>query len=334
MAFLDNSGDIILDAVLTETGRRKMAEGNFKIVKFALGDDEIDYSLYNLNHPSGTAYADLEILQTPIMESATQVGLNSSLMTIANNDILYMPSLLLNEKLDTAVKRQNNTIYIAVNSQTKASLDNSSVGFGSGYALLAGQRGGASFITIESCMDNSDIPMTRANQSTYIVSKNMLDTNMKVTFDNNFITFPMVSSGKTSFSTGTDGSWTGTTGPLQSLTSVSPAARTGYSTAIGPMSRANIFTPAEGTTDVTTFIQSAGVVGSMAYLNVSIDPALTTTKDQTASTKWTKFGNTGVTITGLSATRTYSTIALELEITTNSSAATISIPITLIKRDT
>ena len=41
MSFLDNSGDIILDAVLTETGRRRMAEGNFKITKFALGDDEI-----------------------------------------------------------------------------------------------------------------------------------------------------------------------------------------------------------------------------------------------------------------------------------------------------
>ena len=49
MSFLDNSGDIILDAVLTETGRRRMAEGNFKITKFALGDDEIDYSLYNKN---------------------------------------------------------------------------------------------------------------------------------------------------------------------------------------------------------------------------------------------------------------------------------------------
>ena len=34
MAFLDNSGDIILDAVLTETGRRKMAAGTFKITKF------------------------------------------------------------------------------------------------------------------------------------------------------------------------------------------------------------------------------------------------------------------------------------------------------------
>ena len=47
MAFLDNSGDIILDAVLTEEGRKKMADGTFRITKFALGDDEIDYSLYS-----------------------------------------------------------------------------------------------------------------------------------------------------------------------------------------------------------------------------------------------------------------------------------------------
>ena len=35
MAFLDNSGDIILDAVLTDAGRQRMARGDFKIVKFA-----------------------------------------------------------------------------------------------------------------------------------------------------------------------------------------------------------------------------------------------------------------------------------------------------------
>lgn len=39
MAFLDNSGDIILDAVLTETGRKRMTEGNFNISKFACGYD-------------------------------------------------------------------------------------------------------------------------------------------------------------------------------------------------------------------------------------------------------------------------------------------------------
>ena len=47
MAFLDNSGDILLDAVLTDAGRQRMARGEFKIVKFGLGDEEINYELFN-----------------------------------------------------------------------------------------------------------------------------------------------------------------------------------------------------------------------------------------------------------------------------------------------
>ena len=77
MAFLDNSGDIILDAVLTDAGRQRMARGEFKIVKFAFSDEEINYELFNSNHPSGSAFSDLQIMQTPILEAFTN---NTSLM--------------------------------------------------------------------------------------------------------------------------------------------------------------------------------------------------------------------------------------------------------------
>ncbi len=98
MAFLDNSGDIILQTVLTDLGRKRLAEGNFKITKFALGDDEINYGSYNSSHASGSAYYDLEILQTPILEPVTDnySGLKSKLMTIANPNLLYLPVLKLN----------------------------------------------------------------------------------------------------------------------------------------------------------------------------------------------------------------------------------------------
>lgn len=99
MAFLDNSGDIILDAVLTDTGRFRLAkgDGSFKITKFALGDDEIDYSLYDKNHPSGSAYYDLDILQTPILEALTDnaSALKSHLLTINQTDLLFLPVLRL-----------------------------------------------------------------------------------------------------------------------------------------------------------------------------------------------------------------------------------------------
>lgn len=104
MAFLDNSGDIILDAVLTDTGRYRLAkgDGSFRIAKFALGDDEIDYSLYDNTQDS--ARVDLDILNTPILEAFTDnaVALKSKLMSIPRNDLLFLPIMKLFETGDSA----------------------------------------------------------------------------------------------------------------------------------------------------------------------------------------------------------------------------------------
>jgi len=335
MAFLDNSGDIILDAILTDTGRQRMAEGRFRITKFAFGDDEIDYSLYNLNHPSGTAYADLEILQTPVVE-ATSLGIQYGLLSTTNTNILYMPSLVLNEgKIDSAVQRKNNTIYVAVNSETQKALNHPTLGFGSGYSVLTSQRGGGKLITIESSIDNSNVTMDKSNQDTYIVSQNMLDTSATVVYDNNFINSIISSSPTTTFATSADGSWAGTTSALQARTAVRPASKEGFSMANIAMSRAAIYTSTgTSTVDVTEFVSSLGIVGSMSYVNVVVDPALTTTMGQTADTRWVKFGTTGITISGLTATRTFSIIGLSLTVNGATSGASLDIPITLIKRDT
>ena len=100
MAFLDNSGDIILDAVLTDTGRMRLAkgDGSFKITKFAMGDDEINYSLYNRNHASGSAYYDLDILQTPVLEAFTNnaSSMKSKLVSMSRTNLLYLPMCKLN----------------------------------------------------------------------------------------------------------------------------------------------------------------------------------------------------------------------------------------------
>ena len=99
MAFLDNSGDIILDAVLTDTGRMRLAkgDGSFNITKFALGDDEINYALFDKNHPSGSAYYDIEILQTPVLEAFTNNTslLKSKLLSISRTNLLYLPVIKL-----------------------------------------------------------------------------------------------------------------------------------------------------------------------------------------------------------------------------------------------
>ena len=101
MAFLDNSGDIILDAVLTDTGRQLLArgDGSFKITHFSLADDEIDYSLYNTAHTGGTEYYDLEILQTPVLEAFTNnmSSMKSKLVTYTSNNLLHLPVLMVDD---------------------------------------------------------------------------------------------------------------------------------------------------------------------------------------------------------------------------------------------
>lgn len=70
MAYLDNT-EITVDAILTKKGREKLATGEgLNITKFALGDDEIDYTLYEPAHPLGSAYYDAAIRAIPVTEAS------------------------------------------------------------------------------------------------------------------------------------------------------------------------------------------------------------------------------------------------------------------------
>jgi hypothetical protein len=128
MGFLDNSGDIILDAVLTDTGRMRLAkgDGSFKIVKYAFGDDEINYGLYEKQHASGSAYYDIEILQTPVMEAFTNnaSSMKSKLISIPRTNLLYLPILKLSTGLedtqkDGAAGTTIDSYLVAVNETTE-----------------------------------------------------------------------------------------------------------------------------------------------------------------------------------------------------------------------
>ena len=70
MAFLNNSV-VTVDAILTKKGRELLArgDGSFRITQFALADDEIDYTLYNPTHPSGSAYYGEAIENLPLLEA-------------------------------------------------------------------------------------------------------------------------------------------------------------------------------------------------------------------------------------------------------------------------
>ena len=70
MGYLNNSV-VTVDAILTKKGRELLArgDGSFKLTQFALADDEIDYTLYNPNHPSGSAYYGEALENMPLLEA-------------------------------------------------------------------------------------------------------------------------------------------------------------------------------------------------------------------------------------------------------------------------
>ena len=70
MGYLSNAV-VTVDAILTKKGRELLArgDGSFKITQFALADDEIDYTLYNPDHPSGSAYYGEAIENMPVIEA-------------------------------------------------------------------------------------------------------------------------------------------------------------------------------------------------------------------------------------------------------------------------
>lgn len=70
MGYLNNTS-IVVDAILTRKGRELLARGQneFNITHFALADDEIDYSLWNPDHPQGSAYYGAVIEAMPITEA-------------------------------------------------------------------------------------------------------------------------------------------------------------------------------------------------------------------------------------------------------------------------
>jgi hypothetical protein len=93
MGFLDNAGEVFIDAVLTDEGRERLArnDGTFSIVRWRPGDDEVDYTFWNFL--TGSDSRDLKILDTPVFEAQTNEGvaLRYPLISIRNARLQFLP---------------------------------------------------------------------------------------------------------------------------------------------------------------------------------------------------------------------------------------------------
>jgi len=200
MAFLDNSGDIILDAVLTDTGRMRLArgDGSFRIAKFAFGDDEINYELFrNGNHPSGvhpsgSAYYDIEILQTPVLEAFTNNAsmLKNKLLSIPKNNLLYLPMLLFNEKRNGAQSEKNallNMFVVLVDQDTQDDFTTiggagniyNTAGIINGFQTTPSEKG-QNYIRLDQGLHTTEV------SSRFAIPGDLVETSYLVEIDNRF----------------------------------------------------------------------------------------------------------------------------------------------------
>jgi hypothetical protein len=303
MAFLDNSGDIILDAVLTETGRKRMASGDFRITKFALGDDEVDYTLYNKNHASGSAYYDLEIMQTPIFESNTGINasINYGLQSITNRNLFYMPVLKRNGILDSAALPVTNIYYLAVSDGvTYDALVTAFGGVAGGGARKVLQSGktDSSAILLETGLDTTELSGTPANRNNILAANGLIESYFDISIDTRFLSSVLGPSGATTFSNGGD------SGESQVVIRLSPKTPNRRDTAIANNSFVRVAAITnnvvkrenDNKADTATSV-IAGPRASMTALSFSTKLL--------AADDYVRYGKTGQTISGASGTYKY-----------------------------
>lgn len=112
MGYLDNSS-ITVDAILTKKGRELLSrnDGSFNITSFALADDEIDYSLFNENHPNGSQFSGEAIENMPILEAFPDENniMKHKLITL-NRNMTKIPIISISNQAPNLNKGGNGSI--------------------------------------------------------------------------------------------------------------------------------------------------------------------------------------------------------------------------------
>ena len=334
MAFLDNSGDIILDAVLTETGRVRLSQGQFQIRKFAFGDDEIDYALYDKNHKSGSAYSDLQILQTPIFEAATMsnANINYGLLSLTRNDILYMPTIVPNELVDNSCAVTSSVYYLAANKETNDYL-NTAFGSSNKYNLQQGATSGIG-IFVESGLNTPDVKGTSQNRNTYLIANNMLDSTFGVDVDNRFVTAVFFPGPGSIFSNTQDGSQNLTFPPLEKTQAGSTATGLqNYQSYVVAGAPDTVYYYSNNTQAADTATSALrGPRGSALKLNFEVDPGLLATYTDASDPKYTQYGKVQQNLFGDG--NTYDYIDSTVYITGRNSSAKTQLRVRIIRTAT
>ena len=211
MAFILTSDSIIIDAALTEKGRKHLARGTLEISKFAFGDDEIDYGLMEHDTAAdGTA----GFLKTKMLEAYSdkhkniQFGLNSfdrGILYLRVDELesphfnpeyphaflLYLPILKQNTVLKETPSLKDSVYYVSANEETTQKITKKIPGF----RFIESNNSEKTKFIVETGIDGpecafSDTPFpiaTYKNRKRYIVEKFLLDQDFLIYADSRFV---------------------------------------------------------------------------------------------------------------------------------------------------
>lgn len=185
MAFIDNS-TITVDAILTKKGREILAKsGNLDITSFALADDEIDYSLYQPNHPNGSAFYDIALRNTPVFEPLTdETQMMKYKLVTLNQGVTAIPIITISQ--DKILVGRDYTGEITISPST-----NPAYNLQAGYTVLLGNKNVGTLIVQQTNAINS------VANTIPIFTGDINITSAQVVVGNTFRFIPNSSLGKT-----------------------------------------------------------------------------------------------------------------------------------------
>jgi len=187
MGFLNNTV-VTVDAILTKKGRELLAknDGSFRITQFALADDEIDYTMYNPNHPSGSAYYGQAIDGMPLLEAfSDETQAMKYLLTTLPRGTSKLPILNLGYNVITLNQGQS----LSITPQTLNYLGGTNTYEASGYMftiadvrLLSNFNGTGINTAQTAAMNTSTTLGTNVSKTVMGTSVNMTGTTVNILF--------------------------------------------------------------------------------------------------------------------------------------------------------
>ena len=181
MGYLNNAV-ITVDAILTTKGRELLArnDGSFQITQFALADDEIDYTLYNPNHPSGSAYYGEAIDNMPLLEAfPSELQIMKYKLTTLPRGTAKLPVL----DLGYAAITLKQGAQLVITPQTLNYLGNNQTFETSGYSATIGDIRLLSTFTGQGIQSDASIEANQNATQTIgtSVSKTIIGTQLNIT---------------------------------------------------------------------------------------------------------------------------------------------------------